>query len=85
MGKGKPSKRKRGTMSRRRLPASLLAVLDADERAAAEWLMPDSMLSLLARVPADDARAEVRRFMDGMARRGYDMADLADCFTEANG
>ena len=85
MGKGKPSKRKRGTMNRRRLPAGLLAALDADERAAVEWLMPDSMLSVLKRVPADEARAEVRRFMDGMARRGYDMADLADCFTEADG
>lgn len=82
MSKGRRGLARRNQSRARRLPAGLLAVLDADERAAAEWLMPDALAAQLQGLAVEDARAEIRGFMDGMARRGYDMADLAEVLSD---
>lgn len=58
---------------------AFLRRLEPVEREVCARLMPDSMLSMLARLNADDARAEVRQFMDGLAARGYDAERLAEC------
>ncbi len=78
MSRGRRGLARRNQSRARKLPAGLLAALDADERAAVEWLMPDALAAQLKGLAAEDARAEIRGFMDGMARRGYDMADLAE-------
>ncbi len=81
---GGRSRRARPSRARRGLPAVLLDALDANERAAALWLMPDELAAQLKGLPVEDARAEVRGFIEGMERRGYDMANLADLFDEGD-
>lgn len=68
--------------ARRLMGRALLQALDADERTMAEVFLPDEMLRILAQLPTSEARAEIRRMMDGMTRRGYTMTGLAECFTE---
>lgn len=51
--------------------------LSADERAAAR-LMPDEMLSMLAGLPVDAARSEIRSFMADLEGRGYRLAGVGD-------
>ena len=78
MSRGRRGLARRNQSRARRLPPGLLAALDADERAAVEWLMPDALAAQLRGLAVEDARSEIQGFMDGMARRGYDMADLAE-------
>lgn len=61
--------------------AAFLRNLTKDERAALVF-MPDDFAALLEQIPAEEARAEVRRFVERMARRGYDTAHMAEAVAD---
>lgn len=80
MAKGRAGRAKRLRRARRLSPA-LRNALEEDERISAEQMMPDETIAMLNRVPVDEARDAVRRFMRGMEIRGYwPMANLAEYF-----
>lgn len=66
------------TQSRR---AAFLRKLTEDKRAVLRF-MPDDFASMLEQIPLDEARDEIRHFMECMARRGYGMADLAEVLAD---
>ncbi len=65
--------------NQRAIERAFLRRLEPAEREVCARLMPDSMLSMLARLDADEAREEVRQFVEGLEARGYDAERLAEC------
>ena len=61
--------------------AAFLRNLTKDERAALVFI-PDDFATLLEQIPAEEARAEIRRFMECMTRRGYDTAHMAEAVAD---
>ena len=80
MGRRKTKWERAAARARRVLGGRLLRALDADERTAALFFMPEDMCAMLATLDADEARAAIRDFMRGMAGRGYSMDGVSRYF-----